>query len=106
MAQPDPDYYDEARHAWLREHPHTNIQKRRAELLNQQIRRRKRLTEGTGIDPADDNVIDPLWTRKPTNPETAIIAAAAALAPIGWPLGVLLYRRTLLLISPDMPAYP
>lgn len=106
MREVQPDYYDETRHAWLREHPFTNIQKRRAQLLNQQIGRRKRHAAGAGTDPADDNVIGPLWIRKPTPAEAVIIGAAAALAPLGWPLGVLIYRRTVNLISAELPSYP
>lgn len=106
MRKVEPDCYDEARHGWLREHPFTNIQKRRAQLLNRQIGRRKRHTAGAGADPADDNVIGPLWIRKPTPAEAVIVGVAAALAPLGWPLGVLIYRRTVDLISTDLPSYP
>ena len=104
-----PDQYDETRLTWLREHPHTNIQKRRAQLLNQQIKHRKRDTAGAGADPADDNVIPPLWSKDRGNPsatEAAAVAVAAVLAPIGWPLGLLLYRRTAAAISPELPSYP
>ncbi|MBV8345983.1 MAG: hypothetical protein JOZ49_00145, partial [Mycolicibacterium sp.] len=102
MTTVDPDRYDDLRLVWLKDHQLTNIQKRRAQLLNQQIGKRKRRAAGAGADPADDNVIAALWTRKPTIPEAVVVGVAAVLAPIGWPLGLLLYRRTVGLIDREL----
>ncbi|MBY0286807.1 MAG: hypothetical protein K2X52_06630 [Mycobacteriaceae bacterium] len=111
MSRYVPDRFDDLRREWIADHAGIfTIQKRRAERLNRQIRRRNRVLAGARPNPYDDNTIHPLWARRPTTVEgwleLAIIAAAAALVPIGWPVGVLMYQRLIALIPTRLRSYP
>ena len=86
------------------------MQKCRRDLLNQRILDRDRIAAGGLPDPHDNAMPTPMLFRKPTTPEgvaeVIIVAAAAALAPIGWPLGLLLYRRIVTFIPDRLRSYP
>jgi hypothetical protein len=106
-----PDRFDELRREWIAEHAGIwTIQKRRAEQLNRHIRKRIRMTAGARPNPYDDNVTHPLWARTGTTVEVwlerLIVLVCAVLAPIGWPLGYLLYGRLVELIPQRLRAYP
>jgi hypothetical protein len=59
-----PDRFDEVRRKWIARHQHTFIfQKRRAEILARRIRDRATEKTGARVDPADDDVIHPLFMR-------------------------------------------
>ncbi|KDE97174.1 hypothetical protein Y900_028285 [Mycolicibacterium aromaticivorans JS19b1 = JCM 16368] len=105
------DRFDEVRRRWIALHQHTFIfQKRRAELLAQQIRIRAEILTGARVDPADDNVIHPLWMRPNKTPyaalDFAIAVVAAVLAPIGWPAGRAVYKGFIQLIPHTLRSYP
>lgn len=105
------DRFDEVRRRWIALHQHTFIfQKRRAELLAQQIRIRAEILTGARVDPADDNVIHPLWMRPIKTPyaalDFAIVVVAAVLAPIGWPAGRAVYKAVVQLIPDTLRSYP
>jgi hypothetical protein len=105
------DRFDEVRRRWIALHQHTFIfQKRRAELLAQQIRIRAEILTGARVDPADDNVIHPLWMRPIKTPyaalDFAIVVVAAMLAPIGWPAGRAVYKAVVQLIPDTLRSYP
>ena len=90
------EVFDEERRAWIAARAGIwMFQKRRAELLGKRIRARSRAKVGTRPDPHDDQVSAPLVFRTSSTPtgalETGIVAAVAAAAPIGWPLGRMLY---------------
>lgn len=106
-----PDRYDDLRREWIADHQGIfTMQKRRAEVLNRQIRRRARLLAGARPNPHDDNVVHPLLTRRPTTfedgVELVIVGATALLAPLGWPLGYLLYRYLVTFIPERLRAFP
>lgn len=106
-----PDRYDELRHEWISEHAGIwNIQKRRAELLNRQIRKRIRMAAGARPSPYDDNVMHPHWARRGSTVEIIIerfvIGLCAVLAPLGWLAGRLLYEYTVRFIPGRLRAYP
>jgi hypothetical protein len=106
-----PDRFDDIRREWIAEHAGIfTIQKRRAEVLNRQIRRRNRDVAGARPNPYDDNVIHPLTSRRAATAEGTlepiVVAIAAVLAPIGWPLGVLLYGRIVTFIPLRLRSYP
>ncbi|MDP7707473.1 hypothetical protein [Mycobacterium sp. TY815] len=106
-----PDRFDELRREWIAEHAGVwTVQKRRAELLNRRIRKRIRLTAGARPNPYDDNISHPLWARKGSTIEAwfeaAIVLICAVVAPIGWPLGYVLYGRIVELIPDRLRAYP
>jgi hypothetical protein len=105
------DRFDEIRRRWIARHQHSFVfQKRRAELLARQIRDRAQIASGARVDPADDDVIHPLLLRPPTTPyaavDTAIVATAALLAPIGWLAGRTLYKSVTTLIPGHLRSYP
>ncbi len=111
MVREMPDRYDELRREWIAEYAGiSNIQKRRAELLNRQIRKRIRRTAGARPNPYDDNPTHPLWAREGTTIEVVgerfIVLLCALAAPIGWPLGQLLYQQIVTLIPDRLRAYP
>jgi hypothetical protein len=111
MARELPDRYDELRREWIAEYAGIwTIQKRRAERLNRQIRKRIRMTAGARPNPYDDNVTHPLWARRGTTIEVwlehLIVLLCAVAAPIGWPLGHLLYGQLIELIPDRLRAYP
>lgn len=106
-----PDRYDELRREWISEHAGIwNIQKRRAELLNRQIRKRIRTAAGARPSPYDDNVMHPHWARRGSTVEIIIerivIGLCAVLAPLGWLAGRLLYEYTVRFIPERLRAYP
>lgn len=106
-----PDRYDELRHEWIAEHAGIwNIQKRRAELLNRQIRKRIRTAAGARPSPYDDNVMHPHWARRGSTVEIVIervvVGLCAVLAPLGWLGGRLLYEYTVRFIPERLRAYP
>jgi len=106
-----PDRFDEVRRKWIARHQHTfTFQKRRAELLARQIRDRATAKTGARVDPADDDVIHPFVVRSHKTIygafELAIVAAAALLAPVGWPLGRLAYKLVVQLIPEELRSYP
>lgn len=106
-----PDRYDELRREWIARHAGIfTIQKRRAEVLNRQIRERNRRAAGARPNPYDDNVIHPLPARPPATVEgvveLVIVAVLLVLAPLGWLLGHLLYRWILTYIPDRLRSYP
>jgi hypothetical protein len=111
MGDQMPDRYDELRREWIAEHAGVStVQKRRAERLNRQIRKRIRATAGARPNPYDDNLTHPLWARSGTTfegvGERLVVMLCALAAPIGWPLGRLLYQQLLTLIPERLRAFP
>jgi hypothetical protein len=111
MSHELPDRYDELRREWIAEHAGVStIQKRRAERLNRQIRKRIRSTAGAKPNPYDDNTAYPLWARGGATAELIgerlIVLLCAIAAPVGWPLGRVLYERIITLIPDRLRAYP
>lgn len=105
------EIYDEERRAWIAARAGIwMFQKRRAELLGKRIRARSRTNVGARPDPHDDQVTAPLVFRTSSTStgalETAVVGAAAAVAPIGWPLGRLLYTVIVGLIPERLQSYP
>lgn len=104
--------FDEQRRAWIAAHAGIFLfQKRRAELLGKRLRAQTRAHTGARPDPHDDQVTPPLLTRTSSTTtgglETAIAAAAAFAAPLGWPVGRLLYEWIARhLIPAKLRAYP
>jgi hypothetical protein len=106
-----PDRFDDVRREWIARHAGIfTIQKRRAEVLNRQIRDRTRRVAGARPNPHDDNVIHPLLTRRPTTAgdvlELSLVLAALVLAPVGWALGYLLYGGICRYIPNRLRSYP
>ena len=106
-----PDRFDEARRAWIARHAGIfTIQKRRAEILNRQIRDRARQAAGARPNPHEDTVTHPLTARRADTVdgavELAVVGVALLLAPLGWLLGHLLYRWIVTLIPERLRAYP
>ncbi|WP_078345201.1 hypothetical protein [Mycobacteroides chelonae] len=113
MASIPPDRFDDARRAWIARHEYTfGFQKRRAELLNRQVRDRKRAIAGALPDPHDDKVMDPIAGRAPGTTtavggiDMLIVIVVAALAPIGWLAGRWLYDFIVRFIPDRLRAYP
>jgi hypothetical protein len=105
------DVFDEQRRAWIAAHAGVWLfQKRRAELLGKKIRARAHMRVGVRPDPHDDQVAPPLALRTPATGtgalESAVVAAAAVAAPLGWPLGRALYTWIATLIPERLRAYP
>jgi hypothetical protein len=105
------EVFDEERRAWIAARAGIwMFQKRRAELLGKRIRARSRAKVGTRPDPHDDQVSAPLVFRTSSTPtgalETGMVAAVAATAPIGWPLGRMLYAAIVRLIPEHLQSYP
>jgi len=86
------------------------MQIRRGELLNRRIRRRTRDVAGARPSPYNDHPSHPLLTRGVKTVEgvleVSIVIPAAILAPIGWPLGKLIYHRSEPLIPGRLRSYP
>jgi len=102
---------DEQRRAWIAAHAGIFLfQKRRAELLGKRIRARDRDRIGVRPDPHDDQVTAPLAFRTASTAtgalESALVAAVAIAAPLGWPLGRALYGWITWLIPDRLRAYP
>lgn len=109
--RPEPDKFDDLRHEWIADHQSIfTMQKRRAQVLNRQIRKRNRIIAGARPNPYDDNVIHGLLFRRPTTFEDGLqlvmVGVCALLAPVGWCLGALLYRCLLAYIPNRLRAYP
>lgn len=105
------DRYDELRREWIVEHSGIfTMQVRRAELLNRRIRRRHREVAGARPNPYDDHATHPLLTRGAKTVEAklelAIVLLAAIAAPLGWPAGRFIYKRTETLIPDRLRSYP
>ncbi|ASX03557.1 hypothetical protein [Mycobacterium intracellulare] len=106
-----PDRYDELRREWIAEHTGIwNMQKRRAELLNRQIRKRVRMAAAARPNPHDDNVIHPHWARNGSTVdiivERIVVGLCALLSPVGWLAGRLLYHYLVQFIPGRLRAYP
>jgi hypothetical protein len=105
------ELFDEQRRAWVAAHAGVLLfQKRRAELLGKRIRARDRDRIGVRPDPHDDQVTTPLAFRTASTStgalESALVAAAALAAPLGWPMGRALYGWIATLIPDRLRAYP
>lgn len=105
------EVFDEERRAWISARAGIwMFQKRRAELLGKRIRARSRAKVGARPDPHDDQVTAPLVFRTSSTTtgalETGVVAAIAAAAPIGWPLGRMLYAAIIGLIPERLQSYP
>src|SRR5690348_3157773 len=105
------DRFDDVRRKWITRHQHTFIfQKRRAEILARHIRDRAQENTGARVDPADDDIIHPMWARPPETIYAAvdwiIVLTAALFAPIGWIAGRGVYTFTTQLISDTVRSYP
>lgn len=105
------DRFDEVRRKWIARHQHTFIfQKRRAEILARQIRDRAQENTGARVDPADDDIIHPMWARSPETIYAAvdwvIVLTVAVFAPIGWAVGRGIYAFTIQLIPENLRSYP
>ena len=105
------DTFAEQRRAWIAGHAGILLfQKRRAELLGKRIRARDRARIGARPDPHDDDVTPPLVFRQTSTAtggfETALVAVCAITAPIGWPVGRLLYGWITTLIPERLLGYP
>ncbi|SIK93246.1 hypothetical protein [Mycobacteroides abscessus] len=98
--------FNEQRRAWIAAHEGVWLfQKRRAELLNKANRARSRAAAGAVPDPHDDKVTPPWLFRKPSL-DWWVLGTCALAAPIGWPLGWLLYRKITTLIPEKLQAFP
>lgn len=105
------DRFDEIRRKWIARHQHTfTFQKRRAEILARQIRDRAQERTGARVDPADDDLIHPMWARSGDTVYGAldwvIVGTAAVLAPVGWIAGRGLYKFVIQLIPDEIRSYP
>jgi hypothetical protein len=105
------EVFDDERRAWIAAHAGIwMFQKRRAELLGKRIRARSRARVGARPDPHDDQVTAPLVFRTSSTTtgalETGVVAAIAAAAPIGWPLGRVFYAVIVGLIPARLQSYP
>ena len=105
------DTFAEQRRAWIAGHAGILLfQKRRAGLLGKRIRARDRARIGARADPHDDDVTPPLVFRQTSTAtggfENALVAVCAITAPIGWPVGRLLYGWVTTLIPERLLGYP
>ncbi|MDT5368437.1 MAG: hypothetical protein QOC62_2868 [Mycobacterium sp.] len=105
------EVFDEQRRAWIAAHAGVFMfQKRRAELLGKKIRSRGRDRIGVRPDPHDDQVTPALAFRSASTTtgalESGLVAVIALTAPLGWPLGRLLYGWITTLIPEKLRAYP
>lgn len=105
------EVFDEERRAWIAARAGIwMFQKRRSEMLGKRIRARSRAKVGARPDPHDDQVTPPLIFRTSSTTtgalETGVVAAIATAAPIGWPLGRILYTMIIGLIPERLQAYP
>lgn len=105
------DRFDQARRKWIARHQHEfTFQKRRAEILARKIRDRAQENTGAREDPADDDVIHPMWMRSPETIygaiDWAIVLTACVFAPLGWIAGRGLYQVVIQLIPDEVRSYP
>lgn len=103
--------FDEQRRSWIAAYAGIFMfQKRRAELLGKRLRARQRGRIGMRPDSHDDQVAPPILFRNPGTmtalAENVVVLVAALIAPIGWPLGRLLYGYITTLIPETLRAYP
>ncbi|KEP38796.1 hypothetical protein [Mycobacterium kansasii] len=103
--------FDDQRRAWIAAHAGIFMfQKRRGEILAKKIRARTRGHVGARPDPHDDVVTVPLLLRSSTTTsgslEAALVLGAAVTAPLGWPVGRILYALVITLIPERLRAYP
>lgn len=97
--------FDEQRHAWIATHAGIfTFQKRRAALLNKQLREGERARIGVRLDPHAPQIAPPPLLLRGL--EILIVTIAALAAPIGWAAGRLLYRYIATLIPEKLRAYP
>ena len=87
-----PDRFDDIRREWIAfRQGDSLIQRRRAEVLGQVVRKRQRVRTAAVPDPHDDTVLPPLIFRRAKSLfsqfERAVMLLAVLLAPIGWPAG-------------------
>lgn len=96
---------DELRHRWIDAHVGTfTFQKRRAALLGKELRGRARAHTGLHLEPHGIRSVPPPLLSRAL--EVVIVAVAALAAPIGWPVGRLLYRYIAALIPERLRSYP
>lgn len=108
-----PDRHDAARRAWIARHEYTfGFQKRRAELLNRQLRDRVRALAGAAPDPHDDKVMDPILARIPGTAtavgavDVLIVSIVSLTAPLGWLAGIGIYNALVRFIPDRLRSYP
>ncbi|BBX88325.1 hypothetical protein [Mycolicibacterium aubagnense] len=105
------EVFDDQRRAWIAAHTGVFMfQTRRAELLGKRIRARVRGEVGARPDPHDDKITPPLIYRLDGSGvgavEIVLVLVCAAIAPIGWALGKVLYHQLTRLIPERLRAYP
>lgn len=104
-AAPTAHLFNEQRHAWIAAHAGIfTFQKRRAALLNKQLRESERGRIGVRLDPHTTQIAPPPMLLRGL--EILIVTVAALAAPIGWAAGRLLYRYITTLIPEKLRAYP
>jgi hypothetical protein len=106
-----PDRYDEMRREWIAfRQGDSLIQRRRAEQLGRIVRKRQRIHTVAVPDPHDDTVLPPIYLRqarsRTSRAEVVLVLVMAALAPVGWPAGVLLKSVITSFIPDTLRAYP
>ena len=78
--------------------------------MARQIRDRATENSGARVDPADDDVIHPLFARPVktvyAGVDMAIVCTAVLLAPLGWLAGKAIYRMLVQLIPGELRSYP
>lgn len=103
-ATPEHDI-DGLRHKWIDAHVGMfTFQKRRAALLGKELRGRARAHAGLHLEPHGIHSVPPPLLSRAL--EVVIVAVAALAAPIGWPVGRLLYRYIAALIPERLRSYP
>jgi hypothetical protein len=105
------DRFDDVRREWIAFHQGwSTIQRRRAEQLGRIVRKRQRIRTVAVPDPHDDTLLDPLWLRasksRASQAELAVVFIAAAIAPIGWPVGVVVKAMITRLIPETLRGFP
>lgn len=111
MPKASVDRFDDVRRAWIADHQGwSTIQMRRAWMLAKVIRARQRIVTAAVPNPHDDTTIPPLWLRAtksgPSQVESAGVAAALVIAPIGWLAGWAINRVVTRLIPTTLRSYP
>ncbi|WP_431241054.1 hypothetical protein ACQ86B_28550 (plasmid) [Mycolicibacterium aichiense] len=106
-----PDRFDELRREWIAfRQGDSLIQRRRAEQLGRIVRMCQRIHTVAVPDPHDDTVLPPIYLRRArsrtSQVEVALVLVLAALAPLGWPAGVLVKTVFTSLIPDTLRAYP
>lgn len=106
-----PDRYDDVRREWIAfRQGESLIQRRRAEQLGRIVRRRQRIHTVAVPDPHDDTVLPRIYLRearsRASRIESVLVLAAAAIAPVGWPAGLVLRSVITAKIPGTLRAYP